>query len=650
MRRPAILFIAILLSACVSGADRLPSTTAPAPKSPETTATTPETTVTTPETTEPATEATADHLDRLGGEPCPESDFTCVVLEMPLDHFDPANTGTVDVTFAVLPASGESRGAFLTVTGGPGSSGIASADNYASLYDESISETFDLVFFDPRGIAASGGLTCPVAALEYWRSEGDVVTAAGLNQFVAAAETFANDCVAEMGDPELLGYVSTAQVAEDIELLRQEFGWDEFVLFGESYGTQVGQTFAAAHPDSLDRLIIDGVVDLTLESVVYHHQMAEASTRTLNLILEACDEDEWCEYDMATDAASAYDALAAELVEGPITADFPLPDRVEARTFGLGDLETIAGGHLYEEYDRMLFVRALAAYAGDGDLVPLLRLLYINLGIDPSTQELIEDPSWSEAMYYGVECLDYIQVGDSSQEKVDYLIDASGEVEGLRLASVFFGDLPCAFWPHVGDEERPPPLVAEGIPVLVLGSTVDPVTPHHQGVDVHSRLADGHIMSKAGGPHVIFGWGESCPDDDVTAFILDGTPPSADLCDGVVMAAYEPILRGEDFDDPEYLLDAIEWDIFFLPEYYYWDWYTDTAIGCTHGGSMSFVATDTGNDFEFSDCGLAPDVILDGTGSYDSEEDVFSLDVTLNGCAHVYERAGDEYSHESSCA
>src|SRR4030042_2003567 len=59
-------------------------------------------------------------LEGLGGYPCPDSDFTCVDLEVPVNHFDPANLETIEVVFGVLPASGERKGMFITAVGGPG--------------------------------------------------------------------------------------------------------------------------------------------------------------------------------------------------------------------------------------------------------------------------------------------------------------------------------------------------------------------------------------------------------------------------------------------------------------------------------------------------------------------------------------------------
>src|SRR5512143_711265 len=125
----------------------------------------------------PPRPSTEKILQQLGGYPCPDqSAFTCVTLLMPLDHFNPANPRTIQVTFAVLPATGNRKGMFVTATGGPGSSGIATADSYTAAFDPSIPRRFDIVFFDQRGVALSGGLTCPDAAAAYYQTDGRAVT------------------------------------------------------------------------------------------------------------------------------------------------------------------------------------------------------------------------------------------------------------------------------------------------------------------------------------------------------------------------------------------------------------------------------------------------------------------------------------------
>src|SRR5262245_36847023 len=66
----------------------------------------------------------AKRLTELGGQPCTgKTGFTCVTLQVPLDHFDPANLETIDVVFAVAPAKGERKGMYIQALGGPGGKG-----------------------------------------------------------------------------------------------------------------------------------------------------------------------------------------------------------------------------------------------------------------------------------------------------------------------------------------------------------------------------------------------------------------------------------------------------------------------------------------------------------------------------------------------
>ena len=61
----------------------------------------------------------------------------------------------------------------MTVTGGPGTSGIAAADGYTAAFDPRIVEDYDIVFLDQRGIGRSRALQCPDAALAFYAFPGD---------------------------------------------------------------------------------------------------------------------------------------------------------------------------------------------------------------------------------------------------------------------------------------------------------------------------------------------------------------------------------------------------------------------------------------------------------------------------------------------
>src|SRR6185436_2483819 len=94
----------------------------------------------------------------------------------------------------------------------------------------------------------------------------------------------------------------------------------------------------------------------------------------------------------------------------------------------LADLEVAASGYLYSEATRLLLQRALAAAAQD-DLVPLARLLYDSLSLDPETLAAIPDPTYSDAIYYAVECQDYEYNSGSPTQSAESYIRAGDAID-----------------------------------------------------------------------------------------------------------------------------------------------------------------------------------------------------------------------------
>jgi pimeloyl-ACP methyl ester carboxylesterase len=308
-----------------------------------------------------------------------------------------------------------------------------------------------------------------------------------------------------MGNAELLPFLGTEQAIEDLEALRQAMGDEQFWLYGESYGTQFVQTYAAAYPDRLAGLILDGPVDLTVSGVEFYREQAQAFNDVLVMALQACSIDEACAADMGGDALAAYDGLAARMAQSSFPFDFPLPSGGHAeRSLSFSDLETAV---MYQ--NRAVFLQPAAA----GGLVPGSRGL--RLVISTRVMEPIPDPMF-DAVYCGVECT-------TASLAIDTTYAPATQSTGSRLGTIFYGDLPCVFWPvEQVDRARPAGLAADGIPTLVLVGTADPATPIVNARRIASRLADGYLVTEEGGPHIIFGWGNTCVDDLVTAFVVGG--------------------------------------------------------------------------------------------------------------------------------
>ena len=55
--------------------------------------------------------------------------------------------------------------------------------------------------------------------------------------------------------------MSTANVARDLDVLRQAVGDEKLTYYGVSYGSFLGDTYANMFPNNLRALVIDGVLD-----------------------------------------------------------------------------------------------------------------------------------------------------------------------------------------------------------------------------------------------------------------------------------------------------------------------------------------------------------------------------------------------------
>jgi len=599
----------------------------------------------------PASGEIAAKLDELGGAACKETpDFTCVTIQVPLNHFDAANTETLDVVFAVSPATGKRMGMFVQAyPGGPGGEGISSGG--LSWFSDAVLEHYDIVYFDQRGIGLSNPLSCPKAyeanfmvylnASDKAGQEG-YDTPAEQKQAIDDARTYAENCVAEIGiDPAKLAFFGTDQVAEDIESFRQAIGDDKFMLYGVSYGTAVAETYAAAHPDHLSGLVLDGTINLTLNGEEGSISQEKAMDKVLVATLKACNADALCAADMGGDAVAVYDKLAKQISEKPLAYEFPLPSGEKVkRTFTFNQWEYNAAYQMYSLSGRMMYLRALAA-ANRGNFIPMASLTYQNLTVDPATFAYIGDDTFSDTMFLSVLCTDDSFFSGTQEEKIAKTIAAGQASNGTvpRLDGSVYTGLSCAFWPSSPkDVATTKPLVAEGVTTFVLDATLDPATPFEEGKAVYENLADGYFLYVEGGRHSIYGFGYDCPDKYITDFMVDGTLPEnrETLCKewGTnVTHAYEPLTKenANDYADVLETFSAIDSAIQLQPEYFYGSFTEDVAVSCPFGGTFTFGPSDAGEAYTFDKCEYVKGFALTGSGSSDYDASIITFDTQVSG-------------------
>lgn len=582
--------------------------------------------------------------------PCALSSLSCTTLTVPLDHRANDQDKTLDITFALSFASEESRGLLFFFVGGPGGSGLALAENYLSAFDESLTRYIDIVFVDQRGIGPGHGLSCPMAQTRFDTAPASITEP---EQALSTARSFAQDCTAELAADHLLPVVNSDQAIRDFETFRQAIGAPKVWLYGESYGTQVAQAYASLYPQAIRGVILDGVVDLTLDAEGFYAAYTVAAERILSRTFAACAETAACVADMGGDAARVYDDLAHRLASAPASVDFTLSNGTTTqRSLTRGILEATAFNALYSPEGRADFLRTLAA-AGRGNLVPLLQLGYAYMGIDPETETAIVDPGWYSAAYFAIVCTDYHSGQGSEAERAAVILDEARALapDAPRLLrSYYLERLACAYWPHQGPPTRPAPYAGGPWPTLVLNSDADPITTIAMAYSVLDAAQNAYGVFMQGGPHVIWGRGLACPDAIVQALLLDGTLPAAreQQCRQDFLGTYTPLTltTAAAMADPVAVARAVEVELRQIIPRKTWDGSVPLTIGCDHGGTLTISPTPYGADFGFADCHLWPDLAVTGQGvevNIGEDEDGLTLTLAVAG-----PHAGDITYHSSA--
>ncbi|AZL59273.1 alpha/beta fold hydrolase [Tabrizicola piscis] len=566
--------------------------------------------------------------------PCDLSSLSCTTLTVPLDHRANDPSQTIDITFALSFATVESKGILFFFVGGPGGSGLASADSYLSAFDESLSQYIDIVFVDQRGIGPKHGLSCPIAQARF-----DIAPASinAPDQALATAQAFARDCTAELDADHLLPVVNSDQAIRDFEAFRQAIGAPKVWMYGESYGTQVVQAYATLYPQAVRGVILDGVVDLNLDAEGFYAAYAVAAESILSRSFAACADIAACAADMGGDATQVYDDLAGALAQAPVLVDLTLADgTVTQRALTSGILEANAFYALYSPEGRAEFLRALAA-TGRGNLVPMLQLGYANMYIDPETETGIEDPGWFAAAFYAVTCTDYDSGAGTEAERTAAILEearAFASNAPRLLRSYFLERLACAYWPYQGPATRPEPYAGGPWPTLVLNSDADPITPITMATSVLNNAQNAYGVFMRGGPHVIWGRGLACPDAIVQALLFDGTLPSAreQHCEQDLVGPYTPLTltTAAEMADPVAVARAVETELYQIIPLNTWDMVHPLTIGCDLGGTLSATPSFDGIDYTFANCRLWPDLAISGQGvEVNTGEDRDGITLTL---------------------
>jgi pimeloyl-ACP methyl ester carboxylesterase len=259
----------------------------------------------------------------------------CAEVEVPVDYDDPDGE-TISLSVARAPATGERIGALFMNPGGPGALASDFAVGMADVMPFELTEHFDIVGVDPRGLGASD-FSCGMEGEEIYGVDYSIDSPEDEAELLDLSQEYVDGCEAAVGN--LLPHLGTEDVARDIDAVREAMGDEQLNYFGFSYGTAIGQMLAELFPERVRTMVLDGVLELGPTGV----ELAEAQSAGFESALAAfqddCDSDPSCP--LAPDTAGAVNELIDMVEEEPIQAS--------PRDLGPGELAVGMASPLYSE-------------------------------------------------------------------------------------------------------------------------------------------------------------------------------------------------------------------------------------------------------------------------------------------------------------
>lgn len=321
-------------------------------------------------------------------------------------------------------------------------------------------------------------------------------------------------------DGDLIDHVGTANVAKDMELVRQAMGEDKLDYFGASYGTHLGAVYAELFPDNVGRFILDGPILLNNFPAPDIGQIRGFDDALSRFAAGCAAFSDICALG-DVDAIAAIEELAEILIESPLPATVEGPDgpiETEATIddlFGAMFLSLNVGRQIWPD-----FADALAAGL-DGDGSGLAEIAAFG-----------EDDSFSVVTSLAVICLDD-PAPASAQDALD-INNAETEAGRDRFLNLV-GPPDIARCLDTGLSDPLPTIdIDEGEtpPILVVGNTHDPATPYQGALEFVESVRSGRLLTVIDDGHTVVARGNPCVNTIAVDFLASGAlPPEGTECE-----------------------------------------------------------------------------------------------------------------------
>ncbi len=420
----------------------------------------------------------------------------CGQIERPLDPLHPDGK-KIAIHYVVLPSKDRNKlnDAVFLLAGGPGQSAI----NVAGFGDTilgKLNRRRDLVFVDQRGTGKSASLACT----ELEASEKILDKASAIKETLAC-----KDQLQKLPHGDLRFYTTTIAV-QDLEAVRVAQNYSAINLVGASYGTRVGLEFLRQFPQSVRRLVIDGVVPPDL------NVLGSDARKSLDGIFADCKANARCHQaypDLEADWKNLMQSSTrqASFIHPRLGKEIGIPLSNE-------DVVSMVFKGLYSPTVTAVLPYAITQ-AKQGKLAPLVNLSGSFAQRNPMAMNM--------GMHFTVWCSEAYarpRVAKTNDEFTALMGDMYDKI--------------CSAWPRGAVPAEFFTIPQAKSPVLLLSGGIDPVTPTKNGEQVAQALGNkARHISIANAGHGLLAQG--CVREVVTQFISAKDDAAASAVDAQCM-------------------------------------------------------------------------------------------------------------------
>jgi pimeloyl-ACP methyl ester carboxylesterase len=452
--------------------------------------------------------------------------FDCTELRVPIDYEDlSVGTFRISVLRAAAKDQDNRLGAIVVNPGGPGGSGVDYAYNADYIFSPDITEVYDVVGFDPRGVAMSEPISCftPDEIDENMASDSKPDNDAEIAATLESSEDFAKKC---LENNDNLEHFTTSETARDMDILRAALGETKLNYVGKSYGTYLGTLYADIFPNNVGRFVLDGAVDPNIPMKDQNLAQAIGFDGALAAFVKDCATQSDCPF---TGTPAQAQATIITTLQAAATAPLPQKDPADGDDRIISESIILVGmaSSLYDDIGGWPKLRQAFSESAENYGDTFLQLADEYSGRNPDGTFISNDFD-SGAV---IDCLDWQERRTIDQYKADAKEFAvKAPIFGPYIA---FAGVHCQFLPQPSTQRAPNTLTQiKTAPIIVIGTIRDPATPYTWSVSLAKIFTGSRLISLDGDGHTGHGRGSACVDDAVDAYLLTGTLPSANLsCD-----------------------------------------------------------------------------------------------------------------------